>query len=232
MERCSFCIYKGEYILKFNRFENVSGTYIEEISGQTQIGYSMSDTTDFYDMIEWTKNGEYPGSVLSFYEYGSGKIYKPFQKQKNVLYGKPVYLKNYFWFLQGDYNTGKITLFRYLPNEMPEMITQLDISEVNPYNLCIIGEDINIISDDDELICYYPKKFRFSKGSNEGVSLIGDGKVYLSAWIEEGWDDKNDCAGENYKYYEKIIVRDFDGNILSDEIGCLQKRHDGIWWIA
>lgn len=31
------------------------GKYIEEISGQSRIGYSMSDTTDFYDMIEWSK---------------------------------------------------------------------------------------------------------------------------------------------------------------------------------
>ena len=38
--------------MKLNRFEVVTGRYIEEILGQSRIGYAMSDTTDFYDMIE------------------------------------------------------------------------------------------------------------------------------------------------------------------------------------
>ena len=28
-----------------------------------------------------------------------------------------------------------------------------------------------------------------------------------SKWIENGWDDFNDCASENYEYYEKVVVR-------------------------
>lgn len=218
--------------MRLNYFEVVSGSYIEEISGQFRIGYSMSDTMDFYDMVECSKKGEYPGSTISFYDYANGKVYEPFQKQRNVLYGRPVYLKNYFWFLQGNYNSGKIALFKYLPDEIPEMITQLNIADVDPYNLCIIGEDIHIISEDGEFVCYYPESFRFSKNPNESVSMIADGKVYLSAWVEEGWDDENDCAGEEYKYYEKMIVRDFNGAVLSEAIGCLHQRPDGTWWLA
>lgn len=45
--------------MKFKHFESVRGTYVEEISGQSRIGYSMSDTTDYYDMIEWSKKGGY-----------------------------------------------------------------------------------------------------------------------------------------------------------------------------
>ena len=91
--------YKKVIVIKLNRFEVVSGKYIEEISGQSRIGYSMSDTTDFYDMIEWSKKGGYQGSIISFYDYNNGKIYEPFQKQRNVLYGPPVYLKNSFWLI-------------------------------------------------------------------------------------------------------------------------------------
>lgn len=61
--------YKKVIVIKLNRFEVVSGKYIEEISGQSRIGYSMSDTTDFYDMIEWSKKGGYQGSIISFYDY-------------------------------------------------------------------------------------------------------------------------------------------------------------------
>ena len=73
--------------MKLNRFEVVTGRYIEEIPGQSRIGYAMSDTTDFYDMIEWSKKGGYQGSTISFYDYNNGKVYEPFQKQRNVLYG-------------------------------------------------------------------------------------------------------------------------------------------------
>lgn len=231
LERICEAVSEG-IIMKFNRFEVVSGTYIEEITGQSRIGYAMSDTVDFFDMVDLAQKGEYNGSIISFYDYANGKIYRPFQKRRNVLYGKPVYLQGRFWFLQGDYNTGKITLLKYIPNEIPEMVTQLNISDVDAYNLRIIGEDVHIVSENDEFVCYYPEHFRFAKEVNEDVSIIADGKVYFSAWVEEGWDDENDCAAEDYKYYEKVIVKDFAGNVLSDALGCLQQRPDGTWWMA
>ncbi len=218
--------------MKLRRFEVISGRYIEVIPGQSRIGYSMSDTTDFYDMSEWDKKGGYQGSTISFYDYDNGKVYEPFQKQRNVLYSAPVYLKNSFWFLQGDYNSGKITLFKYLPDKIPKLIVQLDIEDVDPYNLRIIGEDGYIISEDEEFVSYYPESFRFPKNPNESVMMIADGKVYLSAWVEEGWDDEKDCATEEYKYYEKVIVKDFKGNVLSEMMGSLQQHPDGTWWIA
>ena len=219
-------------VMKLNHFEVVSGRCIEEIPGQSRVGYAMSDTTDFYDMIEWSKKGGYQGSTISFYDYDNGKVYEPFQKQRNVLYGTPVYLKDSFWFLQGDFNSEKITLFKYLPGKVPERIVQLDIADVDLYNLRIIGEDVHIISEDDEVVGYYPESFRFPMKPNESVSVIADGKVYLSAWVEEGWDDENDCATEEYKDYEKVVVRDFKGSVLSETLGCLQQRADGTWWIA
>ncbi|MEG1884549.1 MAG: hypothetical protein RR224_12665, partial [Clostridia bacterium] len=109
---------------------------------------------------------------------------------------------------------------------------QLNIAEVNPYNLRIIGEDVHIISEDDDFACYYPEKFVFAKDSKEGVNMIADGKVYLSAWVEEGWDDENNCASEEYKYYTKVIVRDFNGTVLSEELGSLYQRPDGTWWVS
>ena len=140
--------------------------------------------------------------------------------------------KEFFWFLQGDYNSGKITLFRYLPDKIPELIIQFNIADVDLYNLRIIGEDIYITSEDDEFVSYYPESFRFPTTPNESVRMIVDGKVYLSAWVEEGWDDDNNCATEEYKYYEKMIVRDFKGNVLSETIGSLQQHPDGTWWIS
>ena len=41
----------------------------------------------------------------------------------------------------------------------------------------------------------------------------------------------NDCASENYEYYEKVVVRDLKGYKISEEKGCLQ-RHNNTWWIS
>lgn len=149
-----------------------------------------------------------------------------------MLYGTPVYLKKFFWFLQGDYNSGKITLFKCYPDKNPEMIIQLNIEDVDLYNLRIVGDDVYIVSEDDEFVSYYPESFRFFKGVNEWVSMIADQKVYLSAWVEEGWDDENDCETEEYNYYEKVVERDFKGDLLSETLGSLQQHSDGTWWIA
>lgn len=50
--------------------------------------------------------------------------------------------------------------------------------------------------------------------------------------MEEGWNDKNDCATDNYDLYYKVIVKDFSGNTLSEEVGDLYQAADGTWWIA
>lgn len=124
--------------------------------------------------------------MISFYDYENGKVIQPFKCQKNVLYGKPVFLNNYFYFLQGDYNKGIMTLYKYLPDKLLETVTELNIKKINTYNLCIIGEDVHIISQDEELVCYYPRRFHFKMDPQENVLTIDDNKVYLSKWIENG----------------------------------------------
>lgn len=218
--------------MKINKFEVITGTCIEEIPGQWRLGYSLSDTSDFYDVACWAEEVEYPGSTITFYDYTNGKIYEPFPKERNVMYGKPAFLEDAYWILQGNYNSGLVTLYKYLPGEAPEAVTQLSIKDVDLYNLLIMGEKVHIISEDDEFVCYYPETYRFTKESSENVCLISGGKVYLSSWAEDGWDDERDCATPEYRYYEKLVVRDFDGNVISEELGCLYQRPDGSWWIT
>lgn len=62
--------------------------------------------------------------------------------------------------------------------------------------------------------------------------LIDDGKVYINAWIEEVWDEENNKAGEDYRYYDKLIIKDLDSNIIEEKIGNLYQRADGTWWLA
>lgn len=214
------------------RFKEVEGRYIEKIIGQDRFAFAQSDSTDFYDLVECAETGEYRGSIIIFFDFESGDVYKPFPKKKNVLYSNPVYAGGFYYFLQGDYNEKRITLYRCIPQQMLEKVTELSTEEVNLYNLCIVGDPVHIISQQDSFECYYPERISFSKGDNEHAIFMEDGKIYFEAWIEEGWDEENWCATDQYKYYDKVIVRDYKGNILSEDVGAIYQGADGTWWIA
>ena len=64
------------------------------------------------------------------------------------------------------------------------------------------------------------------------MELITDDRVIREAWIEEGWDDENDCATDEYKFYDKVIVKDFEGNTISEEVGSIYQAADGTYWMA
>lgn len=216
------------------KFNKVDGRYVERIYGQERFGYSQSDFEDLYDLIKWAEQGGYQGSELQFYDFYNGKVYKPFDKKRNVIYGNPVYAEKFFYFLQGDYGQKKITLYRYMPESVLDAVKEFDIEEVNLYNLKIIGTPVHIISQGDEegFRCYYPEKISFPLQEQESVILIEDERIYLEKWVEEGWDDENDCAQDTYQYYSKIIIKDFSGNTISEEIGCLNQSANGDWWIS
>lgn len=108
----------------------------------------------------------------------------------------------------------------------------MGIDKVDLYNLRIVGNPVHIISQREELRCYYPEAFSFPLEPNETVCFIEDGMVYIEAWIEEGWDDVNDRATDEYNYYHKVRVKDFQGNLISEEVGALSQAADGTWWIS
>jgi hypothetical protein len=216
------------------RFNKVEGIAIDKISGQNRFGYALSDNTDFYDLTERAKRGGYPGSELRIFDFETGNVYKPFEKRRNVVYGAPVYTVAFLYFLQCDYDHKKIALYKYVPEQVLEKVTELNMEKVNLYNLKIIGDPLYIISQDaeDGFRCYYPSEISFPLEEHESVILIEDGQVYLEKWTEEGWDDEKNCAADAYKYSNQIIIKDFAGNTISEEIGCLNKSGDRNWWIS
>ena len=214
------------------RFEETTGLYVEKIPGQDRFAFAQTDSSDFYDLIEWAERGEYPGSVILFYDLVTGRVYRPFEKKRNVLFSNPVYADGLLYFLKGDYTEKKITLYRCIPGELLEVVTGFDAADVNFYNLRIIGNPVYVVSQDERFECYYPERLSFLKDERETVMMIEDGKVYLERWVEEGWDEEQECATEDYRYYNKVIVRDFTGQVLSEEDGSLFQAADGTWWIS
>lgn len=106
------------------------------------------------------------------------------------------------------------------------------MDEVHLYNLGLIGSPVHIISQDETFCSYYPRAFAFPLGEQESVILVENGKVYSERWVEEGWDAEKNCAGAAYAYYDCVLTRDEEGNLLSEEIGNLFQAADGTWWIT
>ena len=215
-----------------NKFTPTTGKYIERITGQDRLAFAMSDNEDLYDLIAWSKQGGYQGAVLFFYDFETGEVYQPFEKKRNVVYGRPEFADGFYYFLRGDYDEKNVVLYRYFPKSVLEPVVTLGIDKVDLYNLRIVGNPVHIISQREELRCYYPEAFSFPLEPNETVCFIEDGMVYIEAWIEEGWDDVNDRATDEYNYYHKVRVKDFQGNLISEEVGALSQAADGTWWIS
>jgi len=214
------------------RFKSVNGKYIEKIYGQDRLAFAMSDNEDLYDLIAWSERGGYQGAVLYFYDFETGDVYQPFEKKRNVVYSRPEFADGYYYFLQGDYDAKTVVLYRYFPDDLLAPVVTLPLDDVDLYNLRIVGNPVHIISQNEELRCYYPEVFSFPLEPNETVCFIEDGCVYIEAWIEEGWDDENDRATDEYNYYHKVVVKDFHGNLISEEIGALGQAADGTWWMS
>ena len=214
------------------RFKSVNGKYIEKIYGQDRLAFAMSDNEDLYDLIAWSERGGYQGAVLYFYDFETGDVYQPFEKKRNVVYSRPEFADGYYYFLQGDYDAKTVVLYRYFPDDLLAPVVTLPLDDVDLYNLRIVGNPVHIISQNEELRCYYPEVFSFPLEPNETVCFIEDGRVYIEAWIEEGWDDENDRATDEDDYYHKVVVKDFHGNLISEEIGALGQAADGTWWMS
>ncbi len=215
------------------RFSEVNGLYIEKIYGQDRLAYAMSDTADLYDLVEYAERSGYQGSVIKFYDFVTGNVYTPFEKKRDVIYSRPEYSEGFYYFLQADYGLKKVTLFKYLPDEVPEEVAAFGTDEVDLYNLQIIGEKVHVVSQNAEVFkCYYPVEISFPLEANETVVLVTDDRVIVEKWIEEGWDQEKDCATDEYRFYYMVVVRDYEGNKISEEVGSIYRAADGTYWMV
>ncbi|WP_311376266.1 hypothetical protein [Anaerococcus lactolyticus] len=218
----------------FKEFSEVKGEYVEEIAGQARFAYSISNSDDLFEIEETVKIvGFYKGNEICFYDYKTSEIYRPFDLKKNIAYGRVIYIDNSFYILQVDFNEGLVNIYKYYPGEILEKITDYKVKDLSTYNLELVGIDLHLISQDSETLeIYYPYRKTVKLEVSESALFIDDGKVYINRWIEEGWDDEKDEAGEDYKYYDKLIIKDFDSNIIEERLGSLHQSPDGTWWLA
>lgn len=212
------------------RLPIINGITPNLLNGTERYAYSLSDFVDSWELIDWQDHGGYQGSVLYLYDLHDNKVYVPFQKKKNVTYQMPLFSDGMIYFLQVDYDDKKVNLYRVSSSTALEKITDLSIDEVDLYNIGLTGECVHITSQNESFVCYYPKAFEIKLETNESVLCINDDRIYISAWIEEGVE--NDEITNDYSYYEKILIKDTVGNLISEEIGSLTQFPDGKWRIS
>lgn len=216
------------------RFRTIQGIAIEKIPGQNRYASGNTDIQDFTDAEDWLEEGGYPGQNVYFYDLATGDVEAPFAKKKNTVFSRPLFSDGKLYILAGDFTAGTLRLYGWTWGEKPEVITELPLKDVDLYNLSLMGEGVHIVSQEAGKLfrCYYPEKFSFAIRSNETAECISDRKVYLSAWHEDGWDEENNRMSEHYRYYESVTVRDFAGQVLSEETGSLCQDDQGTWWLS
>ncbi len=212
------------------RLPIVEGNTPELLNGTARYAYALSDFVDAWDLKDWQENGGYKGAVLYLYDLYENKVYVPFEQRRNTTYQRPLFYAGMIYFLQIDYDSQKVNLYKWSPSVELELVTCLSIDEVNLYNIGLVGEKVHIISHDESFVCYYPEHFTIKLEDNEVVVCIDGDKIFICAWIEAGIED--DKITNEYSYYEKILIKDKTGNLISEEVGALTQFPDGKWRIT
>lgn len=223
-----------EIDMSVKRFDKIYGEEIKLIEGQMKFGYSLLGLSqEFCDMPVISKYYRHLGTALLFYDFERGKVYTVFEKIPNVEYAKPIYYDGYFYILEGDFNKNIITLYKYHLEKTLESIEKFPVSDLNLVNLTLIGNKVYMLSQEGkECNFYYPEKIKISLEHTDRVVLVDNDKIYIDRFVEEDWDEENYCAGENYKFYHKVLIKDFEDNIVSEETGYLSQDYYGNWRIG
>ena len=208
----------------------VEGIHYKILPGQTRYAVGYTDHEDFYSIPDWLEKGGYQGSEIRFLDLEENRVWTPFPKKRNVLYGNALTEEGRIWFLRGDFNCDTVTLMAYRPGEEPEEIFELPMKDVNLYNLQILPSPVHIVSQSDVLACYYPEPFRMPLEPNETAVIIDGDTVWCSAWMEEGVLDGE--ISDQYRYYETTVRKDRSGKVLSRQTGDLHLFPDGIWRLS
>lgn len=219
---------------------------LERIPGQTRYYYQPADF-DFYDVLDdhLLANGPFKGQDLKFFDTKTGKVYRPLSIENNVLYSDlMVYFDHFIYFVQADFNKNVIVLYRYQPDNKPEVVLVQSMQDTCLYNLGLtLGDDnVYLLGEDTEAedrldkkeegesiyICYYPKKFIIKEEPLEEFAFIHNNLLYFDKLIEKYDEDGNYLEDQDES---QVIIKDFNNHVIKVEPGNLQELDDGNWWI-
>ena len=201
------------------------------IEGTDRWIYQVDTTVDFYDNNMLAQIGtDLPGSEILFISFPEGKIYKPFEREKGIYYDKPAYFNGRLFFIKVDFNKREVFLLKYFEEEntCQELFTAA-IDDIDLYNLNLAKSPIMLYSQGQSVEIYYPQRLSLKKEANESFIMRKDDDFYFYSWVEEGLE-RSGSLGEDYKYYEEIIIKDKNSKVLKKEKGNIFQMPNGDYW--
>ena len=204
--------------MKFDKFSPVTGNDLTIIQGQSRYGVECQDNAiDIYDLTTekyWQKH-PFPGNQLVFFDFQTGQKFEPISSKENQFFFSVIYQYGYFYFLHALLKQDQLTLFKYLPGQEPEIIHQMPLTGLHTYNLSLVYDKAHvwIASFDDNIDFYYPQKSSVVNEPDQTLLFINDTKLYFE-------QDSDFYSDNDYEHVpDRIIIKDFDDNILSDMQG-------------
>ncbi|MDO5755362.1 MAG: hypothetical protein Q4P28_03935 [Tissierellia bacterium] len=215
--------------MKIHRFETITGNFIADLQGQRRFGYRVEGLDAPYDIEVYEELKRPFSSRLLIYDYENQKIYEPFDEDEYMVIADVYFQDDTIYILKVDWLGKKLFLYDYHPEREIKVIWERELLDIHRYNLKLIGPKIHILSWDESVKIYYPMELEYLPEENETVVAIDD-YIYSNCWHEEGFDEENNLAGIEYRYYDELIIRDLKGNIVERKLGCLYLKDDGKYY--
>lgn len=212
--------------MEIRRMKEVNGICMNRIDGQFRFGVGYTDYQEFFEIAEYVSKESYKGNQILICDFMTGDVFKPFLQEENVAYDRMRCIDGKYYFLKADFNKKLVSVINWSAVGEIKVELEIPMEKVNLYNLCPMGTTLHLISQDNSLKCYYPREFEIPLEPEETVVEIDGDKIYCSSFVEEGE------LGKDYKYYEKLIIKDINGKVISEEIGSIDRGADGKWWLS
>ena len=212
--------------MNIKKINNISSGVFERAEGSDKWYWCSDFTGDLYEAEEIANQGkDFEGTDMSIIRYPDGKVFKPFEKKKNIYINNPVADGEALAFLAADFYMGFINIFRYFPErDFTETAAAMPIKSLrNCYNLRLVTSPLTLCGGD----CYdgkieivWPEKAVFDVSEKEILICRDNDIFYFNEWFEDP------------EYREEISVRDIkNGKVIKKYNGSMYGMPDGSWWI-
>ena len=206
-------------------------SYIEPIPGATnEWYYGVSyEHGDLYEAEEIFKEGHtIKGRKLCLVHYPDGEVFAPVTKKEGHYCEKPVYFEESVYILNVDFPAGRIQILRFgCADHKTAIHAELPLSSVKDcYNLSLQISPLTLSRQcvgENEFEIIWPERTGFRMDDHDSFFLRDGDRLFFSRWHEEG-------EGEDYRYWEEIIVKDLEGNVLETLPGDVMLMPNGELW--
>lgn len=231
-------------MMTIKRFDQINGADLEQVDGQGRYYYYCRivqlDPEDAIDeqLVHELYSGEKPEiEHLYFYDTETGQRYEPIPAKENVYFDYEVkWCNGWLYFYLADFDEHQLRVYRYLPEKKLELVYEFPITEEILHTTMVLGDDqvylmIEKNRSDDikdltaDLEFYSPQKFTVTQEDDEFLCFIHDDQLYFTKELDAESETDLDPKSE-------IVVKDFNGKVVKQELGDLTQDANGDWWIS